>query len=268
MIIGGFYDTFKIDNKWPLIPAATIGCFGFIIVAGYNVIGRGYLKNQGWSDYARALEQKEKLLSERFSILEKAHMDSVMVLSQTIEAKDKYTRGHCLRVKDISIAIGRELGFNKEKLFFLELGALLHDIGKIGIPGKILNKPSSLTEEEYEEIKKHPDIGANIISNVDFFIPMIPMIRNHHEFYNGKGYPDGVKKNYIPLEARILAVGDAFDAMTSNRPYRKAFSRKKAVDILKKVAGTQLDPEIVNIFINKKLYAIKPDEVQKIELDF
>ncbi|MBU1077091.1 MAG: HD-GYP domain-containing protein [Spirochaetes bacterium] len=268
MILGGFYDTFKMGNNWPLIPAATLGCFGFVVVLGYHILARGYLHAHGWRDYAIELEQKEKLLKEKFNILKKANLDSVLVLSQTIEAKDPYTRGHCLRVKDFALAIGKELKFSKDKLLFLELAALLHDIGKIGVPGVILNKKEKLTDIEFTEIKKHPDIGADIIQNVKFFKPIIPMVRYHHEFYNGKGYPKGLKDGEIPLESRILAVGDTFDAMTSDRPYRRAFSVIKALSIIKEVAGTQLDPNIVNLFVNKKIYKIKHSDTQKIELFF
>ncbi|MBN1898275.1 MAG: HD-GYP domain-containing protein [Spirochaetes bacterium] len=268
MILGGFYDTFKSIKNWPEIPAATVACFGFVIVIGYHLFARGYLQTQGWRDYAKELEQKEKLLKEKFQILHKANIDSVIVLSQTIEAKDPYTRGHCLRVREFAKALGQEFGFDKERLLLLELGALLHDIGKIGIPGAILNKNGKLTKEEFDEIKKHPDIGANILKQVEFFKPIIPMIRHHHEFYNGKGYPAGLDDNKIPLEARIMAVGDAFDAMTSDRPYRKAFSISKALSIVKEVSGSQLDPEIVKIFISKKIYRLKTRVTQKLSFDF
>ena len=122
------------------------------------------------------LEHKRKLLDENFAILNKINFDTVITLSQTIEAKDPYTRGHCLRVMNFSKAIGKILKFNNERLKFLKLGALLHDIGKIGIAGVILNKNSKLTVKEFEEIKKHPDIGANILKTVDFFNPVISMI--------------------------------------------------------------------------------------------
>lgn len=268
MILGGFYDTFKETLNWLLIPGATIGTFGFVIVTGYHILGRGYLQSQGWYDYAIQLEQKEKLLKEKFNLITNAHIDSVIVLSQTIEAKDPYTRGHCLRVRDFSKALGNELGFNKEKLFFLELGAILHDIGKIGVPGIILNKNGKLTDKEYNIIKKHPDIGANIIGNIEFFKPVLSMVRHHHEFINGKGYPQGLKNNKIPIEAKILAVGDVFDAITSDRPYRKAYSLEKALSIIKEASGTQLDPEIVKIFISKKIYKITHNITEKLAFDF
>lgn len=268
MILGGFYDTFKLVNKWPLIPAASLSSFAFVIVWGYYLLFRGYLQLQGWQDYALELEQKEKLLSKQFQVLYKANIDSVIVLSQTIEAKDPYTRGHCLRVRDFAKAIGREMGFDKERLLYLELGALLHDIGKIGISVQILNKKEKLSIAEYNEIKKHPDIGADIVSNVDFFKPIIPIIRYHHEFFNGLGYPTGLKENSIPIESRILFVGDVFDAMTSDRPYRRAYSIEKALATIKEVSGSQLDPEIVELFISKKIYLTDHSVSDKIILDF
>lgn len=268
MIIGGFYDTFERITLWPSVPAATIGCFIFILVAAYHLLARGYLKQQGWRDYAIELELKEKLLKEKFILLKKANISTVLVLSQTIEAKDPYTRGHCLRVRNFAKAIGKHLRFDKERLFLLELAALLHDIGKIGVSGNILNKKSRLTAKEYADIKMHSDIGADILSKVKFFRPIIPLIRHHHEFYNGNGYPSGLREDQIPLESRILAIADTFDAMISDRPYRRAFSTDKALSVIKEVAGTQLDPQIVKIFISKKIYQIKHDPNEKLYFEF
>ncbi len=268
MIIGGFYQALMSSYAIPKIPATSFGAFGFTLIIGYHIIKKGYLQQYGWSDYLKELEQKENLLNERYLIQQKTTIDSIIVLSQTIEAKDPYTRGHCLRVRDFSKAIGEKLDFTKEELLYLEFGALLHDIGKIGIAGAILNKNGKLTDEEFEIIKKHPDIGADIIKNVDFYKPIIPLIRYHHEFYNGKGYPVGLKGKDIPIEARVLAVADTYDAMTSDRPYRKAFPKEKALTILKEVAGSQLDPVIVELFISEELYLISHYEDQKLRFKF
>lgn len=268
MIFGGFYETFKKIYHWPSIPTTMIGCLGFVLIAGYNLLDRGYLHQKIWKDYALELEEKKKLLNGNNTNLYKINFDTVIILSQTIEAKDPYTRGHCLRVMNFSKAIGKILKFDKERLKFLKLGAVLHDIGKIGIAGAILNKHSNLTIKEFTEIKKHPEIGANILKTVDFFNPIIPIIRHHHEFFNGKGYPDGLKGEGIPLEARILGVVDAYDAMTSDRPYRKAFNTDKALRILKKISGTQLDPKIVDIFIENKIYQKKINLTDKLNLGF
>jgi len=127
---------------------------------------------------------------------------------------------------------------------------LIHDIGKIGINESILQKPSKLTKNEYAEVKTHPVIGENVVKHVRFLKKGLPIIRHHHERYDGKGYPDGLKGEKIPLLARIIAVADAFDAMTSDRPYRKAFSPQEAIEKLKENAGTQFDPQIVKIFID------------------
>ncbi len=211
--------------------------------------------------------QNKEMQNEK-NLLKKANLDSVIVLTQTIEAKDPYTRGHCLRVRHFSKAIAEELQLSNEDRIQLEFAGLLHDIGKIGIAGDILNKPGKLDETERIEIEKHPQIGARIISNIDFFIPIVPIILHHHEYYNGNGYPDKLSGEQIPYGARILSVADVFDAISSDRPYRKAFSLEKSIDIISELSGTQLDPVIVEVFLSRKLYAIDQNEEQQILFDF
>jgi putative nucleotidyltransferase with HDIG domain len=269
IIFSSGYDLFKISLNLPKIHGSTIGMFFYIIIIGYELILNGYLNNHGWIDYSIQLKQKEELLNEKLMLLRKAKIDSVVILSQTIEAKDPYTRGHCLRVRDFAKAVAREMNFNKDRIHMIEFGALLHDVGKIGIPGVILNKNSKLSENEYKLIKKHPDIGANIVKNVEYYAPIIPMIKHHHENYDGTGYPDGLKGDEIPIEARILAIGDVFDALTSNRPYRRAISTNEALSLLKELAGKQLDPYIVDIFIKSKIYElIHQPSMDKLEFEF
>jgi len=181
---------------------------------------------------------------------EATYLATVMVLANTIDAKDKYTHGHSKRVADYCIAVAKQLGFSKVHIRNLQIGALLHDIGKIGIKDEIIKKTTKLTEEEYQEIKAHPSIGAEIVSPVDFLFDKMPMIKHHHEKYDGTGYPDGLKGDEIPIEARIISIADAYDAITSERPYRKGLSHKKAVEELKRGAGTQFDPEIVKVFLS------------------
>ena len=166
------------------------------------------------------------------------------ILSQ-VEIKDSYTHGHGKRVRDVSLAIARKLGVPPEKQENIAMGALFHDIGKIKIEDSILKKPSRLTKEEFERIKLHPVFGCQMVKN-SFLEDTHDIIRHHHERVNGSGYPDGLKGDEISLEARIVAVADSFDAMTSRRPYRDAMSCKGALEELKSQAGTQYDPEIVS----------------------
>ncbi len=268
MIAAGFCDTLKIMNHWPIVHTSLFGSTAFILTAGYIVIERGYLNTKGWADYALELRHKETLLNEKYLLLKKSNFNTIIILTQTIEAKDPYTRGHCLRVRDFSKMMGEAFSLDNERLLFLEYGAILHDIGKILVPGRILNKNGSLTEDEFDIIKKHPEIGVNILANVDYFSPIIPMIRHHHEWYNGGGYPDRLSGDAIPLEARIMAVADTYDAMTSDRPYRKAMSRDRALEIIREVAGTQLDPEVVKVFIKEKIYTIHHSSSEKLMLKF
>jgi len=182
--------------------------------------------------------------------LRQSFLDTITAFTKLIEAKDKYTSGHSQRVTEYSLLIAKKLNLSKEEMEMIKFCGLIHDIGKIGINESILQKPSKLTKNEYAEVKTHPVIGENVVKHVRFLKKGLPIIRHHHERYDGKGYPDGLKGEKIPLLARIIAVADAFDAMTSDRPYRKAFSPQEAIEKLKENAGTQFDPQIVKIFID------------------
>ena len=181
--------------------------------------------------------------------IQDSYFEIVKALAQAIEAKDPYTHGHSARVMEYTVLIAQKLGLPEEEIESLRYAAILHDIGKIGVRGIILNNPNSLTAEEYGEVKRHPIIGENIISPIELLQPIRPLIRHHHEWYNGKGYPDGLSKEDIPLEARILAIADAYDAMKSDRPYRKALTEETAIQELKRGSGTQFDSKIVEIFL-------------------
>ncbi len=175
--------------------------------------------------------------------------NSIMTLVSAIEAKDEYTKGHTERVTKYSVIIGNKLGLNEIEMKNLELSALLHDIGKIGIPDNVLLKPGKLTDEEFEMIKTHPSKGAAILSHIKSMKDIIPGIRHHHEYYDGRGYPDKLKGEEIPLIARIISVADSFDAMVTDRPYRKGLPIEEAARRLKENKGTQFDPHIVDTFI-------------------
>ena len=182
--------------------------------------------------------------------MEKAYLDSIQTLRYTVEAKDPYTRGHSDRVAEYSVLIGEKLGLSEADLKTLRVGGLFHDIGKIGIPDSILLKESKLTDDEYSEIKNHPSIGAHILCNAEVFQDIIPIVKHHHERYDGRGYPGKLQGENIPYFARIAAVADAFDAMTSKRTYRNSLPIGVVRAEIEKNLGTQFDPELGKIFLN------------------
>jgi HD-GYP domain-containing protein (c-di-GMP phosphodiesterase class II) len=184
--------------------------------------------------------------------LEHFVVNMVKSLVFAIEAKDEYTRGHSERVSKYSMLVGAQLGLNEVELGDLKWASILHDIGKIGIPESILNKPDSLTDDEYAIIKGHPGKGADILKPVDQLTGSISSIVHHHERYDGRGYPKGLKGDEIPLAARIIAAADTFDAINSHRAYRAAKSKEAAMAIIEEVSGSQLDPRVVAAF--KKVY--------------
>lgn len=177
------------------------------------------------------------------------YLGTMESLAQAVEARDPYTSGHSHRIEDLTTAIARQLKLSEEQAVRLERAGELHDIGKIGIPESILGKPGTLTPAEWQIMKKHPVIGAEIIGQIPFLKDVAPIVRHHHERYDGRGYPDGLKEEAIPLEARGLAVLDAFDAMISDRPYRQALPVGEALRRLLEASGTQFDPSIVEAFV-------------------
>jgi putative nucleotidyltransferase with HDIG domain len=170
-------------------------------------------------------------------------------LSRAIEARDPLTRGHSTRVTEIAEAIARRLGWDEERLELLQVGGPLHDVGKLGVSDEVLAKPGPLDEDELAQIREHPKLGARILFRVAALRGALPYVLYHHERWDGNGYPTGRAGEEIPLEARVLAVADAFDAMTSDRPYRPALDREEALAEVARCSGTQFDPEIVRIFL-------------------
>lgn len=189
-------------------------------------------------------------LQNTYEELEKAYLESIETLRYTVEAKDSYTRGHSDRVSEYSYLIGKYLNLPEDDLKKLKLGGLFHDIGKIGIPDSILLKTERLTDDEYSEIKNHPAIGAHILSNASMFADIIPIVKHHHERYDGNGYPGKLKGENIPYLARITAVADTFDAMTSRRAYRDPLPLDVVKSEFEKNSGTQFDPNIVPVFLD------------------
>jgi len=176
-------------------------------------------------------------------------ISSIRAFAAAIDAKDPYTRGHSERVAELSRAISRALGMNEEFQQRLWIGALLHDIGKIGIEDRILKKSGVLTPEEFELMKTHPSVGAEILQPIDALREMLPAVKWHHESWNGRGYPDRLKGEAIPLMARIVAVADTFDAITTSRPYQAAYERAYAADLITQLAGSRFDAKVVTAFL-------------------
>jgi len=207
--------------------------------------------------------------------LRRTYFSIIKALTSAIEAKDEYTQGHSVLVSKYSVAIAAEMGFSASKIESIQIAGLLHDLGKIGVPEEILSKKGKLTDNEYEIVKTHPGIALKILEPVEFphfvseqhlpeALPGLTMdlfvgadfssevklmIYHHHEKFSGGGYPQGIKGEEIPLGARILSVADTFEALTADRPYRKAFSLGKAIKVLRQISGSQLDPKIVEVFI-------------------
>ncbi len=225
----------------------------------------------------KSLVQKETIqdindeLRDQQEKLKQAYLDTIEVLRHTVEVKDIYTVGHSERVSKYSVLIGKEMGLSDEELNILEVGGLFHDIGKIGIPDGILTKAAKLSDEEYSEIKNHPAIGVHILSAAEVFKEMMPIVLYHHERWDGKGYPKQLKGEAIPKLARIAAVADAFDAMTSSRAYRKALDLSVATAEIEKNLGVQFDPEsgqtMLNLLKNKKEDVLKIHEISSKEAD-
>jgi diguanylate cyclase (GGDEF)-like protein/putative nucleotidyltransferase with HDIG domain len=176
-------------------------------------------------------------------------LSAIYALVSAVEAKDPYTYGHSKRVNGYAVALAEAIGLSPEEVSRVSTAALLHDIGKIGVSDKVLNKKGKLTKEDWEAIKSHPKLGATIVGNVPNLVPCVSSILHHHERWDGAGYPDGLKGEQIPIEARILAIADSFEAMTAARPYRPALCGEKVLKELRRGAGTQFDPKLAEIFI-------------------
>jgi len=196
-----------------------------------------------------SLIHKSKDLKEAYFKLNLSYKSTVLTLSKAIDARDTYTAGHSDRVTKVSLKIGQVLGLSLDQLNVLEIAALLHDVGKIGIPDGVLNKPGKLTNEEFNQIKEHPSIGVDILKTIEFLDKALPIILHHHEKFNGTGYPSGISGEAIPIESRIICVADSYDAMTSDRPYRKGLLHSVAVNELIKFKGIQFDSKIVDAFL-------------------
>jgi HD-GYP domain-containing protein (c-di-GMP phosphodiesterase class II) len=176
-------------------------------------------------------------------------MQGMMALARSVEEKDPMTEGHCSRLERLSIITGERLGLSSEQLVVLSYGAYLHDIGKVRVPDEILSKAGALTDDEWKEMVKHPNHGAEMMGAKDYLAGAAEMVKAHHERFDGTGYPHGLKGDEIPIGARVIAVVDAYDAITSMRPYQKAQAKREAIRELRRSAGTHFDPRVVRAFI-------------------
>lgn len=249
-----FFEAVRARPEWNAMP--------FLFLTGKAqkrdvLIGKGlgaddYItKPWGPEELLTAIRVKLKRTQDiAYVQLQRAYKESLTMLANSIEARDAYTRGHVERVSVYSVMIARELGLSDQEIEHVELGAILHDIGKVAVPEAILAKPGELTKEEMDEMRKHPAMGAFMIKDIPYLSPAMPMIQYHHERYDGHGYPEGLKGEEIPLQARIMAVADMFDALTSNRSYRTALDPEEAIDYIRNEKNKHFDPVVAEAFIN------------------
>jgi HD-GYP domain-containing protein (c-di-GMP phosphodiesterase class II) len=223
----------------------------------HGVLNLGKIKNKHFFDKddaellsILAYEAGTAISNSRlFEEMRELYEGSIISLAAAIDARDHYTHGHSNRVANIALAISKVLNLPDELVGKIRLASMLHDIGKIGVPDRVLLKPGPLTQEEFEIIKKHPVYAVNILKHLPRLKDIVPIVYHEHEHYDGKGYVEGIKGKAIPFESRIISVADAYEAMTSNRPYRKAMTKQQAIKELKRNTATQFDPVVVNAFL-------------------
>lgn len=237
-----FMRDFGLKYSFPLYVNSML--YGIIFI-GEKINGYPFTKNDMEMFRSICTSAVSGLENSRlYSELQSTYLSTVKVLVSTIEAKDSYTRGHTERVAHYARLIAEEMGMDKDQRDTVIFGAVLHDIGKLGVYENILNKPGELTENEWLVVRSHPEVGANIIKNMKFLESACDLVRHHHERLDGKGYPDGLKGDEISIGARIVAVADSFDAMTSNRPYREAYDFDEAISQLRR-QGEKFDLDVV-----------------------
>lgn len=264
------------QNKISLLVNFTnyaIALFGAIVLAGVFIkVGIAYglilplialVGDLLYKLHTQSLEAKTREITEASRV----HMATVEALATAIDARDQIGDGHVRRTQIYAVGLGRILGLSEDEIKALRTGALLHDIGKLAIPDHILNKPGRLTPAELEKTKIHSSVGASILDSVGFPYPVIPVVKYHHECWDGSGYPEGLRGNNIPITARILAIADTFDTLRGERPYRNAISREEASNFLRSRSGTQFDPTIVDLFLSNLKIFEKEIEAQGLGYD-
>ena len=257
--------TFDVRNAIPSAISFVATIFLYVIFNHFGIelglvlVPVAVAGDLAYKFHLRQVEIQTKLISEASRI----HLATVEALATAIDARDQVGMGHVRRTQIYAVGIGSILGLGEDDIGALRTGALLHDIGKLAVPDHILNKPGRLTPAEREKTKTHALVGASILEKVSFPYPVVPTVKYHHEFWNGAGYPEGLRGSNIPLTARILAVADAFDTLRSPRPYRPAVPREEACNFLRSRAGTQFDPRIVDVFLrNLKIFEVEIEAQQ------
>lgn len=215
-------------------------------IGGHDEIAR---LGSNFNHMAGSIEALVRKLKHALRQNQELFLDTIRTLAAAIDAKDPYTRGHSERVSSYSMAIAKHLGLGHEEVFRVRIAAILHDVGKLGVRDGILNKPAGLTEEEYAIMRRHVEIGAQIMSPIRMLKDIIPGIRNHHETWDGNGYPDGLREDAIPMVARIIGVADTFDAMTTNRPYQRAQDLESVLDKMHRMSGRRFDPRVIEALV-------------------
>ena len=213
------------------------------------------------------VRERTKELKQSYERLKVANRQALFGLAEAIEAKDPYTKGHCGRVAAYSLMLAQEVGYPSDGLETLEFGAFLHDIGKIGVRDSVLLKPGPLDEGEWCHMREHPVKGYEIASKIEMLTPIIAAVRNHHERWDGEGYPDRLAGEDIPLSARIVAIADAFDAMSTDRPYKRALPLDDCEALLRKNGGVMYDPYLVDVFCKREIGAIYRSDLEDAVID-
>jgi putative nucleotidyltransferase with HDIG domain len=246
----------SIFSRRLIVPLQSLAGISSEIATG-NFAARARIKGEdeiaqlanNFNNMAGSIEALFRRLKHALRQNQELFLETIRTLAAAIDAKDPYTRGHSERVSSYSMAIARHLGLNQEEVFRVRIAAILHDVGKLGIRDGILNKPGGLTDEEFAIMRQHPDIGAQIMAPIRMLKDIIPGIRNHHETWDGKGYPDRLHTDEIPLVARIIGAADTFDAMTTTRPYQKAMELEFVLDKMRAMSGTRFDPNVVDALL-------------------
>jgi len=220
---------------WAIQQVSSLALLTITIFAGVQVV---YL---AWSRLTAKTRETEEL--------SRIHFATAEALATAIDAKDQTTHCHVRRLQIYAVGLGEVLNLSKSEIAALKAGALLHDIGKLAVPAHIINKPGRLTPAEFDKMKIHTTVGAQILSRVDFPYPVTPIVRHHHEQWDGLGYPDGLKAEQIPITARIISVVDCFDSVREDRPFRRGMTRDEAIALLLRGSGNHFDPRLVELFI-------------------
>ena len=247
-----------IKNVQRNIYISIAAALAFVYLTSLFVVKRGF----------RLTQQRQKDVHEQSQEVKNSYDSIVAVLCSPLDLSDQMNRGQAQRVSELTSVVAWQLGYRKEQVRLMEQAAILHDIGKIGLTETVLSKSETLTDEEWREMRRHPELGYRILKDIDFLEGASEIVYAHHERYDGTGYPRGLAGDEIPRGARVFAVVDAYDAMTTHRPYRKALPHNKAVEEIQRNSGTQFDPQVVQAFMEaERRGLIQGDNVAQDEVE-